>query len=129
MTCVGQAGHHNVQPSNKTELHAWRDIVTLAGRRMRTGGLAGPVGVMVTFTVPRPATVLLRVRAWPTRKGKGTGDVDKLLRAVLDGLTAARVYGDDAQVCETFARKVYPDTPDVPDRLPDPGAVIRIYTL
>lgn len=126
MTCVGFGGRHNVQPSNKKQLHVWRDLVARAGRALPVSGLVGPIGVEVTFTVERPASVPLKKRAWPAVK---KADVDKLARAVLDGLTESKVYGDDSQVVELTARKTYPDTPGASDRLDRPGALIRIYPI
>lgn len=144
MTCVGRGGFHNVQPSNKRELDRWRVMVNAAGRRIlehhldSTEPLIGPVGVEIIFTVPRPRSVAPGARPWPTARGKGSGDLDKLVRAVLDGLCPApsktrkgvvRLLTDDAQVVELIARKVYPDTPYAPEALPRPGAVIRIYPI
>lgn len=126
MTCVGHGGFHNVQPSNKDALKTWRALVEKAGRALPVTGLVGPLGVEVTFTVERPASVPLRKRAWPAVK---KADVDKLARAVLDGLTESKVYGDDSQVVELTARKAYPDTPGATDRLDRPGCVIRLYPI
>jgi Holliday junction resolvase RusA-like endonuclease len=126
MTCVGHGGFHNVQPSNKDALKTWRALVEKAGRALPVTGLVGPLGVEVTFTVERPASVPLRKRAWPAVK---KADVDKLARAVLDGLTESKVYGDDSQVVELTARKTYPDTPGATDRLDRPGCVIRLYPI
>lgn len=129
MTCVGFAGHHNIQPSNKKALMPWRDLVKKAGEALPVTGLAGPLGVEVTLTVARPKSV---TRDWPSKKanrrGAG-GDIDKLARAVLDGLTLSKVFGDDSQVVELTARKCYPDSPGATDALDRPGALIRIYPI
>ena len=37
-------------------------------------------------------------------------DLDKLVRAALDALTGI-VFGDDGQVCELYAHKLYGDGP------------------
>jgi len=126
MTCVGFAGRHNVQPSNKDALKTWRALVKRAGQALPVTGLAGPLGVEVTFTFARPASVPLRKRAWPAVK---KADIDKLARAVLDGLTDSQVYGDDSQVVELLARKTYPDSPGALDRLDQPGCIIRLYPI
>lgn len=78
------------------------------------------------FFLPRPATVKLSKRALPIVPP----DVDKLARALLDGLGQGLngkvgdgvIYGDDSQVVELLARKFYAD-----DRAP--GADIRISAL
>lgn len=131
---VGQ--HGKLYHANARQLKPWRAQVQQAAHQLRTmagGPLHVPVGVQVTFTVPRPATIPLRRRAWPSVRS--AGDVDKLARAVLDGLTIEHtgpgvgLLGDDAAVCKLYAVKCYPDTPDAADRLPEPGAVIRVWAL
>lgn len=129
MTCKAKhVTRANLQPSNETELKKWRALVAKAGRALPVTGLVGPLGVEVTLTVARPKTV---TRDWPHQKANRSGhggDIDKLARAVLDGLTGT-VFGDDAQVVELTARKCYPNTPGCPDRLDQPGAVIRVYPI
>ena len=130
MTCKAKHVHKaNLQPSNETDLKPWRALVAKAGRALPVTALEGPLGVEVTLTVARPKTV---TRDWPSKKAnqRGVGgDIDKLARAVLDGLTESGVFGDDSQVVELTARKAYPDTPGAVDRLDRPGAVIRIYPI
>ena len=58
-----------------------------------------PVGLRVTFHMPRGKTVK---REHPHVRP----DLDKLLRAVLDGLTGV-VFADDAQVCQVVTVKRY----------------------
>jgi Holliday junction resolvase RusA-like endonuclease len=104
----------------------WRKTVCDAGlllKRRAGGTILGPVGIDVTLTVARPATA---TRQWP--HVRGSNDVDKLARTVLDGLQDSGLIADDAQVVELVARKCYPDSP-CPDRLDRPGAVIRIYPI
>lgn len=87
----------------------------------------GPVRVDVAFYVPRPRSLPRAVR-YPIRRG--SGDADKLLRAILDGLTAGGVYGDDAQVVETSARKAFAGgeaDPAGPEGLP--RAEVRVMPL
>ena len=45
-------------------------------------------------------------------------DLDKLIRAMNDSLTDARVWGDDGQVTTISARKIYG---------PTPGAQVSVY--
>jgi Holliday junction resolvase RusA-like endonuclease len=56
---------------------------------------------------------------FPTKRS--AGDLDKLLRAVLDGLTG-QVYADDSQVIGMWPEKRYQKTPTFPT-----GALIRVY--
>ena len=95
------------------------------GRRWEP--IAGPVEVTVTFRFARPAghygtgrnadTVRPSAPAHPTG---GKGDIEKLVRAVHDALTAAGVWRDDAQVVRLNAAKVWCQEGE------RPGAVIGV---
>lgn len=63
--------------------------------------IEGPVSVVLEFWLPRPKSLPKRVVAH-TKKP----DLDKLVRAVLDGLTGI-VFYDDAQVVSVRASKGY----------------------
>jgi Holliday junction resolvase RusA-like endonuclease len=97
--------------ANKTELKPWRAKVTAAARAAHEGSkLLGAVVVAVEFRFVRPKTVK---RAWPAVKP----DLDKLERAILDGVTDAGVWADDSQVVRMSSSKVYAEVP---------GAWVRI---
>lgn len=138
MKCVGRRGKrlHVLVEELGPAVKKWRRILEPAGDKLRElagGPIDIPLGVELFFTLERPATVPLWKRWWPFMRG--SGDVDKLVRCVFDALTVPKkhpergVLADDAIVCELFARKTYPDTPDVSDRLTRPGVVIRLYPL
>jgi Holliday junction resolvase RusA-like endonuclease len=88
--------------------------------------LLGPVRVEIDFYLPRPASIKISKRPLPIVPP----DLDKLCRAVLDGLGQGLngksgdglLWGDDSQVVELLASKFYAD-----DR--DPGADIRVIPL
>lgn len=137
LICVGQQGtiKHKLVPKNGASLRKWARIIDPAADKLRKlagGVIDAPLGVELVFTLERPAGVPAWKRPWPAVRN---GDVDKLARAVLDALTVPKkrpergVLADDAVVCELLVRKVYPDTPDAPDRLTRPGLVIRMYPL
>lgn len=90
--------------SEKTPLGGWRArIAHEASVAMRTAGLqpiSGPVSVSAIFTLPRPKSAPKKRWAADRRP-----DLDKLTRAVLDGLTSI-VYLDDCQVVDMSCRKV-----------------------
>lgn len=90
----------------------WRDSVAAAGLAAMDGAAAfdGPLRVAIVFRMPRPRSVK---RAYPSVKP----DVDKLARAVLDGLTAGGVIVDDSRVVSLAAKKVYDAVP---------GATVRV---
>src|SRR6266498_2733911 len=136
MKCIGGRGKikHQLVEELGPALKRWRRIVAPAGDKLRElagGVITAPVGVELIFTLERPESVPLWKRPWPAVRN---GDVDKLARCVLDSLTVTRkapnqVLVDDSIVCELLARKQYPDTPGVADRMLRPGVVIRLYPL
>ncbi|MDO5533211.1 MAG: RusA family crossover junction endodeoxyribonuclease [Propionibacteriaceae bacterium] len=108
----------------------WRAAVKAAaeaeGVRIR-----GAVYVYLGFFLPRPRSHyrtgrnahLLRDHAprWPT--SHAVGDLDKLTRSTLDGLTAGGVLDDDADVVKMFVEKAY-----APEGT-DPGADVVAVRL
>ncbi len=88
--------------ANKDKLKPWRAEVTRVAGEAWAGreSLAGAVSVEVRFVFERPKTVK---RDTPHVKP----DIDKLLRALFDGVTDAKVWLDDAQVVSVIATKVY----------------------
>lgn len=81
--------------------------------------LEGPIGARLDFVVPRPQghwgtgrnAEMLR-RGAPVHPAT-MPDLDKLVRAVFDALTDARVWRDDGQVVWVQAMKVYGPSPGV----------------
>ncbi len=127
--CIGSNGRHQLIADTK-RTKPWRALVKRAGEALDLPGpLSGPVAVEVTFTVLLPSSVKPTSRFWPWKRSSGIGgDIDKLARALLDGLQDAGVFADDAQVCDLHAVKAYPHSP-APDVLDQPGALIRIWLM
>ena len=75
--------------------------------------MEGPIIIMVAFLLDKKASV---VRLWPTVPP----DLDKLERGLLDALTLAGVWKDDAQVVSIISSKMYRGA------LPE-GALIGIF--
>ena len=88
-----------------SELAAWRSAIALRAREAGAKPHIEPVEIEMIFTMTRPKTVN---RAEPSV----APDLDKLVRAVLDGLTAI-AYRDDGQVVRLSAVKQYGVTPGV----------------
>lgn len=90
-------------------LMAWRTaIATAAGRRMGDEPmLAGPLVVEAVFSLSRPVSLPRRVEVPATRP-----DLDKLTRALLDGMTGV-VFRDDGQVTRLVVSKRYGPHPGV----------------
>lgn len=86
-------------------LAAWRSSIALEAKRAGAKPSLNPICMELIFVFLKPRTVN---RSEPTVPP----DLDKLIRAALDGLTAI-AYRDDAQVTEIRALKAYGDYPGV----------------
>lgn len=93
-------------PMSKNE-KLWRKQVELAAqsawKRIQQSPLPSldePVHADITFYLPRPKTV---TRDYPTVKP----DLDKLVRATYDGLTASHLIKDDSRIVSTTCCKRY----------------------
>lgn len=124
-----------LRDANAHELHAWRDHVADTTRRhMDTywhhgnrgwTQLDGPCHVEITFYHPRPQNHYRTSRGRPTRQIKPNAptwkptspDLDKLARAILDALTAAGAYRDDARVARLILEDRYADGPTTGARI------------
>ena len=141
LKCIGgRGGRGHVLIEDNTRTKDWRKIVAYWCQKKwppeQRADPGQPVGVEVTFTLPRPKghygtgrnAHTLKGSALTLPVGHSTGDVDKLLRLLLDALQDAGVLPDDCAVIETVARKTYVDGPElVPDSLGYPGVLIRVF--
>ena len=91
--------HGRVIHNKGSELAAWRSAVALTARAKGARPSADPIAIELKFVMPKPRTVK---RHYPSV----APDLDKLIRAVLDGLTAV-AYIDDGQVVSIVAEKAY----------------------
>ena len=91
-----------VVDDNKATLRSWRTAVVDAARAELNGEAPelGPVRITLMFFLRQPKRPKAPV---PITKP----DVDKLARAVLDGMTDAGVFRDDSQVTTLTVRKRY----------------------
>lgn len=112
-----------VRDANAKRLKPWRKIVTEAAEKAaREQGFAqitGPVTCYLVFHMPRPLSAPRRL-VWAFRKP----DLDKLIRAVFDGLSDAKVWEDDARVVAVNALKILTD--EGGDRSALQGVTIRV---
>lgn len=105
MIAVPRGGRAQVVPDNAAELGKWRKAIAKAARAraefVEWATLDGPIDVELTFWLERPAAAA--TREYPHVRP----DLDKLGRAILDALTYAEVYVDDARVVNLNTRKRY----------------------
>lgn len=112
MTAFARGNKVRVVNKSSDQLKNWRALVTLTAAQHFPKPLAGPVCVVVVFSLPRPkshygtgrnADVLkASAPSHPTTKP----DLDKLVRACLDALSTV-AFEDDSQVVSVIARKRY----------------------
>ena len=103
-------GRAPMQHSNRGTLIPWRSAVAtealLSAQDIGWARTDGPVTVRARFTFDRPASAPKRRRTWPTTRS--SGDIDKLARALLDGIgDSGRVWKDDAQVTALVVSKAW----------------------
>ena len=91
--------------SQGSALAAWRSAIGLSAKAAGAKPTLGAVSMTLVFIMNKPRTV---TRLDPTVPP----DLDKLVRAALDALTAI-AYKDDSQVIEIRAMKVYSEYPGV----------------
>lgn len=87
-----------VTDANRATLKPWRATVAAYADFART--FSGPVAVTLLFLMPRP-----QKPRWEYPAVKP--DLDKLVRAALDGLTDGGLLEDDARVVDLDAKERY----------------------
>lgn len=98
-------------------VYVWRGQVQQAVAQLDHDIITGPVKVMLKFQLLRPRghygtgrnadIVKASAPSWPA--GGRRDDLDKLVRCILDAITDAGLWKDDAQVVILLADKRYVD--------------------
>lgn len=114
-------GRANLVEMAGASLKAWRQDVTVAAiGAMRAHDwltLDEPALVDIGFCLPRP-------KSRPHDEWHAVRpDIDKLVRAVFDALTTAKVWRDDSNVAHLISYKRYATEPE------GPGALIAVKAL
>jgi Holliday junction resolvase RusA-like endonuclease len=101
----------NVIHQQDAHLKEWRDLVAKAAAKAMRGRmpLEGPLAVCFGFRFPRPRLQTAAERASPFVYLPRKWDLEKLVRAANDALTAAAVWHDDSQVAAVAAEKRWAD--------------------
>lgn len=100
----GQLGVSTTNANPKTA--DWQQRVATEAQALDLPMQSGPIELDLTFVLPRPKR--LQTKKWSTVKVKHVTkpDLDKLIRAVLDGFTGI-LFQDDSQVWSVLAKKDY----------------------
>jgi len=94
-------GHGRIIHTKSVKLMAWRVLIAHAAKQAGCTPVDGPIIISMRFRLKRPKTVK---RLRPTVPP----DLDKLVRAVNDGLTGV-AFTDDSQIVQITASKEYSD--------------------
>lgn len=94
----------------------WRShVTTVAAEHAPATPIDAPVRVRLTFAIRKPTSAPKKL-VWAAKRP----DLDKLTRCVLDGLTDAGMFTDDARVVAIEATKMY---------APKPGVMVDIEVI
>lgn len=100
-------GQRSVLKNDNAALAPWEakvaQVVGYTAGKYRGGPLDAPVELVTDFYIGRPAKPMFD----EAPAAKGTGDLDKLVRAVGDAVSASRVWVDDARVVRIVAEKLW----------------------
>lgn len=108
---------NGVLVESSARVKPWRAAVVAAAADCRDSW-AVPVVLTAFFQVPRPKShfrgggLRASAPAWPV--SRRVGDLDKLIRATLDGLVDAGVLADDSLVVDIRSIKSYSGPDDQP---------------
>lgn len=78
-------------------------VLALKAPRLLANPLDGPLELVADFYVKAPKTSALGLENGPI--GHGTGDLDKLTRALGDGITASGLITDDSRITDLHGSK------------------------
>lgn len=102
-------------------LAPWRQTVAAAGAGAGPC-LDGPVAVCMGLTMPRPSSARKK-DIYPSTQP----DIDKLVRAVFDGISDAGLWKDDGRVSYMEVCKLWPET--VVGGLETPGVTVAAIEM
>ena len=108
MRAVNTARGARMITAGGTGLRTWRTAVADAARHQAeiVGCQTMPLRLDVVFRLPMPKSAPKHDRDVGRRLRARTPDLDKLLRALLDGLTAGGLIADDALITRITATKI-----------------------
>lgn len=118
---------HVPQIYNPHNADEWKARIHIIARPHRPPApILGPIQISLTFLLPRPKAHLkgavLRPEAplWHASKP----DMDNFEKAILDAITAVKIWHDDSQIADKRTRKIY--TPEIDD---PPGCFVSLQPI
>lgn len=116
-------GNRVIVTADNAKTRPWKDSVAwhAASTRQQFGTADGPVRVTLAFAFDKPKSTPKKVTVKVTKP-----DIDKLARAMLDGLTEGGLLKDDALVVELRASKGFSGQHP---HLPTPGCWVMVEKL
>lgn len=131
---TGRNGRTVLLEAHRETLKPWRQRVRQEAwlAWLPREPLTGPVRLEITFLITPYASTPVRTRTLPWRQG--TGDFDKLARAIADALgtmgTGKKkqpgiIYNNDAQIVSAEVSKDWAGVDEAGQQIP-PGALIRV---
>lgn len=107
MKAVSTAVGPRLVTAGGVNLRNWRQMLATEAQVVRVAGRRheGPVALIMDFRYPMPGTRTAAQRRQDSIPKVTQPDLDKLIRAVCDGLAAGGLLLDDDQVCEIHATK------------------------
>ena len=91
----GTAGRQRTKAWRADVAQAARDLANHEDPAIRATQFTGPTQLTIQFWMPRPKSRPKKHHGWHTVKP----DIDKLVRATMDGLTTGGILRDDSIVC------------------------------
>jgi len=109
----------------------WKGVVAASSLLHRPlSPLEGPIGVMLTFRLPRPKSLCRKKDPVGPIYCGSKPDVDNLAKAVLDVLTQLGFWRDDSQVASCAIYKFYVAKPELKNpKITLPGVSVSIRQL
>ena len=91
-----------------------QEIAQIARKRLPNEPLRSPVSISMVFCMPIPKSTSLKNRRKleGTPHVKKTGDIDNLIKTVLDALNGI-AWEDDSQVFDVSAKKIHSREPSI----------------
>ena len=105
----GENGKMKARMYEKGTAEGWKQAVVAAGDKVKPAApLVGSLGLSILFYMPRPKRLCTRTHPQGELPCIAKPDADNLEKAVMDAMTVAGWWLDDAQISDLRGLKRYP---------------------